>query len=51
MPARPLLLGASLLSFAAWITFGFILPVGVGLIHALLAVAGILWVAWWGLTR
>ena len=51
MPERPLLLSASLVSFVAWITFGFVIPVGVGMIHVLLAVSVILFVGWWGLTR
>jgi hypothetical protein len=51
MPARPLLLTASIVSLAAWITFGFVIPVGVGMIHVLLAVSAMSFVAWWGLTR
>ncbi len=51
MPARPLLLSASLVSLAALITFGFVIPVGVGMIHAMLAVSAVLFVTWWGLTH
>jgi len=51
MPQKPLTLGLSLLAFTAWIVFGFVLPVGVGVVHAFLALAAILFVRWWGLTR
>jgi len=41
----------SLACFVAWIVFGFVVPVGVGVVHALLGVSAILFVRWWGLTR
>jgi hypothetical protein len=51
MPQKPVTLGLSLLAFTAWILFGFVFPVGVGVVHAFLAVSAILFVRWWGLTR
>ncbi len=51
MPQRPVTLVLSLATFAAWIVFGFVIPVGVGIVHALLGVSAILFVRWWGLTR
>jgi hypothetical protein len=51
MPQRPVTLVLSLACFAAWIVFGFVIPIGVGIVHALLGVSVILFVRWWGLTR
>lgn len=51
MPSRPLTLAAGLLFLTAWMVFGFIIPVGVGLIHGLLGVAAVLLVRWWALTH
>jgi hypothetical protein len=51
MPQRPVTLVLSIATFAAWIVFGFVIPVGVGIVHALLGVSAILFVRWWGLTR
>lgn len=51
MPQRPVILVASLISLVLWIVFGFVIPVGVGIVHALLGVSAILFVRWWGLTR
>ena len=47
---HPALLVA-LASFAAWIAFGFVVPVGIGAVHLLLAVAATFLVRWWALTR
>ncbi len=46
----PLLnLVVALLLLALWVVYGFILPVAVGAIHLLLAIAAILLVRWWAL--
>jgi hypothetical protein len=42
---------AALVSFVAWIVFGFVMPVGIGAVHLLLAVSATLLVRWWALTR
>ena len=47
---HPALLVA-LVSLAAWIVFGFVMPVGVGAVHLLLAIGTTALVRWWGLTR
>jgi hypothetical protein len=47
---HPALLVA-LVSFVAWIVFGFVMPVGIGAVHLLLAVSATFLVRWWGLTR
>lgn len=47
---HPALLVA-LASFAAWIVFGFVLPVGIGAVHLLLAIGATFLVRWWALTR
>lgn len=44
-------LAVSIACFVAWIVFGFVVPVGGGMVHALLGVSAILFVRWWGLTR
>ncbi len=44
-----LTLVVAILCLALWITFGFILPVGVGVVHVLLALATVLLVRWWAL--
>ena len=41
----------ALASFIAWIVFGFVMPVGIGAVHLLLAVAATFLVRWWALTR
>jgi len=51
VPPKPLTLAVTLLSCVAWIIFGFAVPVGVGIVHALLAVSSIMFVRWWGLVR
>jgi hypothetical protein len=33
----------------AWIILGFVIPVGIGAVHLLLAVAAVLLVRWWAL--
>lgn len=40
---------ASVLCLALWTVFTFIRPVGLGIVHVLLAVGAVLWVRWWGL--
>ena len=47
---HPALLVA-LVSLAAWIVFGLVVPTGVGAVHLLLAVGTVFLVRWWGLTR
>ena len=32
-----------------WIVFGFVIPIGVGAVHLLLAVGTVLLVRWWAL--
>jgi hypothetical protein len=39
----------ALVSLALWLLFGFLLPVSVGAIHLLLALAVILLIRWWAL--
>ena len=39
----------AILCFVAWVIFAFILKVGPGAIHLLLAVSGTLLVRWWAL--
>lgn len=39
----------ALLSLALWIVFGFVLPVGVGVIHLLFAIGATLLVRWYAL--
>lgn len=50
MPMKPLTLIAAVVCLAAWVFLGFVMPVGVGIVHALLGVGVILLVRWWGLT-
>lgn len=44
----PYSLLASLLCLALWIVFVFLRPFGLGIVHILLGLAGVLWVRWWG---
>lgn len=44
-----LTLVVAILALAAWVVFAFILKVGPGAIHLLLAVGGTLLVRWWAL--
>jgi hypothetical protein len=39
----------SILSLAVWTVLTFIRPVGLGIVHVLLALGVVLWVRWWGL--
>ena len=39
----------SLLCLAVWTVLTFIRPVGLGIVHLLLALGAVLWVRWWGL--
>lgn len=39
----------AVVSIALWLLFGFLLPVSVGAIHILLAVAVVLLIRWWAL--
>ena len=38
----------SLLCLAVWVVLTFIRPVGLGIVHVLLALGAVLWVRWWG---
>jgi len=40
---------ASLVLLATWLVATFIAPVGIGLIHILLAAGVVLWIRWWAL--
>lgn len=44
------LIGA-IIALAAWLVLTFIRPVGLGIIHILLAVGVVLLIRWWGLRR
>lgn len=44
-----LTLVAAVVSLAAWVVFAFLLKVGPGAIHLLLAVGGVLLIRWWAL--
>lgn len=37
----------SLICLAAWTVLTFIRPVGLGVVHVLLALGAVLWVRWW----
>ena len=39
----------SLLCFAAWVLLVFVRPVGLGIVHVLLAVSAVLLIRWWAL--
>lgn len=39
---------ASVVCLALWTVLVFIRPVGLGVVHVLLAVGAVLWVRWWG---
>lgn len=34
---------------ALWIVFGFVIPIGIGAVHLLLAAGAVLLVRWWAL--
>jgi hypothetical protein len=38
----------SLLCLAVWAVLTFIRPVGLGIVHVLLALGAVLWIRWWG---
>lgn len=40
---------ASVVCLALWTVLVFIRPLGLGVVHVLLAVGVVLWVRWWGL--
>ena len=42
---------ASVVCLALWIVLVFIRPVGLGVVHVLLAVSAVLLVRWWGTRR
>ena len=39
----------SLLCLAGWIAFGFVRPIGLGVVHLLWAVSIVLWIRWYAL--
>ena len=38
---------AALLCLIAWVLFGFVRPVGLGVVHLLWAAFAVLWIRWW----
>ncbi|MGH7560701.1 MAG: hypothetical protein ACRENB_06760 [Gemmatimonadales bacterium] len=38
---------ASVLCLLAWITLVYVAPVGLGVVHLLLAAGTVLWIRWW----
>ena len=40
---------ASVVCLVLWAVLAFIRPVGLGVVHVLLAVSAVLWVRWWAL--
>jgi hypothetical protein len=46
MPANLLI---ALASFALWVVFVFLRPIGLGVVHLLLVVSAVLFVRWWAL--
>jgi hypothetical protein len=40
---------ASLFCLALWIVFGFVRPIGLGVIHLLWPAAAVLWIRWYAL--
>ena len=40
---------ASLLCLALWIVFGFVRPIGLGVVHLLWAAAAVFWIRWYAL--
>lgn len=40
---------ASLLCLALWVGFGFVRPIGLGVIHLAWAAACVLWIRWYAL--
>ena len=39
----------ALASFALWAVFVFLRPIGLGVVHLLLVVSGVLFIRWWAL--
>ena len=42
---------AAVLALAIWVTFTFVLPAGLGIVHVLFGVGSVLLIRWWGGTR
>jgi len=42
-------LAIAIICLVAWIVLGFVVPVGIGAIHLLLAVGAVFLVRWWAL--
>ncbi|MGQ0703266.1 MAG: hypothetical protein ACT4PM_09060 [Gemmatimonadales bacterium] len=48
MPISPLI---ALVALVAWIVLVFVRPIGLGIVHLLLALAAILFIRWWALRK
>ena len=46
MPANLII---ALAAFAIWVVFGFIRPIGLGVVHLLLVLSVVLFIRWWAL--
>lgn len=44
-------LAASIACLALWVVLVFVRPVGLGVVHLLLAAGAVLWIRWWALLR
>lgn len=42
-------LAIAIVCLAGWIVLGFVVPIGIGAVHLLLAVGAVLLVRWWAL--
>ncbi len=42
-------LAIAIVCLAAWIVVGFVVPIGIGAVHLLLAIGSLLLVRWWAL--
>ena len=42
-------LAIAIVCLAAWIVLGFVVPIGIGAVHLLLAIGTLLLVRWWAL--
>ena len=42
---------ASLLCLVLWIVFGFLRPIGLGIVHLLWAATAVLWIRWYAQTH
>jgi hypothetical protein len=40
---------ASIACLALWAVFVFVRPIGLGIVHVLLAIGAALWIRWWAL--